>query len=148
MFHGHGTEPLHKTYPCMKYIDRIILYMHLSLNIIDIYHSSSLFICTCTSGGFLYFRATPSFHPFIDGFFHKINHGTAIGVPPTGHTWSTPRLARWITSWRPSSDVAERGPFFFEAIFIHRKNHQINILCLFFKVYMHVCIWCVYIYIC
>ena len=34
-----------------------------------------------TCGGFLSHRGTPSYHPFLDGIFHEINH-PAMGVLP------------------------------------------------------------------
>ena len=47
-------------------------------------------------GGFLWFRATPSSHPFIDGMFHEINHpATSLGIPPFQ---DFPQLVRWFTT--------------------------------------------------
>ena len=38
----------------------------------------------CIEGGFLSHRGTPSYHPFLDGIFHDINHPAIKGYP---HLW-------------------------------------------------------------
>jgi hypothetical protein len=42
-------------------------------------------------GGFLSPRGTPSYHPFIDGIFHEINH-PFLGI----HIYGNPHISRYF----------------------------------------------------